>query len=97
MFYTTDMPGEQSWILSTTEQVHLNDVHEGLRFGGGPLQNIMRLNRHPATLTALGRSATFSLHCSWATDLYVHASACGCNTVRCILWHALTLSSINCY
>ncbi|KAK9867039.1 hypothetical protein WJX84_010092 [Apatococcus fuscideae] len=55
MFYTTDMPGEQSWILSTTEQVHLNDVHEGLRFGGGPLQNIMRLNRHPATLTALGR------------------------------------------
>ncbi|KAK9862415.1 hypothetical protein WJX84_010278 [Apatococcus fuscideae] len=43
-----------SWVLDK-ELSQEPDIHEGLRFGGTPLQNILNLIRHPATLTSLGR------------------------------------------
>ena len=47
-----------SWVLADADEEHTPtpDLHEGLRFGGSPLQSIMNLIRHPATLTSLGRS-----------------------------------------
>lgn len=45
-----------NWLLPAEAVSAESDIHEGLRFGGAPLQNIMNLIRHPATLTSLGRS-----------------------------------------